>query len=88
MIAPISDSYTDFMYGWYRPLTLWRRNHRAVDVPPPEEGPEDRIINETIDLSVFERVARRPSVPPSERGQMGGRQENRSNSDRVVGSRG
>jgi uncharacterized protein (DUF2235 family) len=65
-MAPISDSYAEFMYGWYRPLTLWRRYHRPIDVPPPEEGEGVRTINETIDSSVFARWRADPSYrPPS-----------------------
>jgi uncharacterized protein (DUF2235 family) len=54
-VAPISDSYAEFMHGWYRPLTLWQRYCRPIDVPPPEEGAGVKIINETIDSSVFAR---------------------------------
>ncbi len=55
LAGPISDSYAAFMSGWYRPLTLWRRHYRQINVPPPEEGPGVKNINETIDTSVFER---------------------------------
>ena len=52
---PVSDSFAEFMYGWYPPLKLWQRYHRPIDTPPPEEGPGVKNINETIDASVFGR---------------------------------
>jgi uncharacterized protein (DUF2235 family) len=63
-IAPISDSYAEFLYGWYRPLTLWRRYYRPINVPPPEEGEGVTTINETIDSSVFARWRVDPTYRP------------------------
>jgi uncharacterized protein (DUF2235 family) len=64
--APISDSYAEFLSGWYPPLTLWQRYNRPIGVPPPEEGSGVKVINETIDSSVFKRWRSDPSYrPPS-----------------------
>ena len=63
-LAPISDSYAEFLYGWYQPITLWRRYHRPIDTPPKEEGAGVKIINETIDSSVFARWRADPSYRP------------------------
>jgi hypothetical protein len=51
----ISDSYAEFMKGYYRLVKFGVRYHRPIGVPPPEEGPNVKNINETIDQSVFER---------------------------------
>jgi uncharacterized protein (DUF2235 family) len=51
----VSDSYSAFMFGFYKPLTLWNRHYRSINVPPPEEGPGVKNINETIDATAFER---------------------------------
>jgi uncharacterized protein (DUF2235 family) len=53
--APISDSYTKFMWGLYRVFTLGRRYYRPIGVPPNDEGEGVTNINETIDISVFDR---------------------------------
>jgi hypothetical protein len=63
-VAPISDSYAEFLNGWYRPLTLWQRYYRPIGVPPAEEGPGVKTINETIDSSVFVRWRANPSYRP------------------------
>lgn len=64
--APISDSYAEFMYGWYRPMTFWIRHHRKVGEPMIEEGEKVNTINETIDSSVFDRWRSNPKYrPPS-----------------------
>jgi hypothetical protein len=49
-----SDSYAEFLRGFYRPLTFWQRYYRPINVPPPEEG-NVKTINDTIDVSVFDR---------------------------------
>jgi hypothetical protein len=65
-MGPISDSYAEFLYRWYRPLTFWQRYYRLIDVPPPEEGAGVKTINETVDSSVFARWQTDPSYrPPS-----------------------
>ncbi|MDB5615924.1 DUF2235 domain-containing protein [Tardiphaga sp.] len=51
----ISDSYAEFMKGCYRLVKLGARYYRPIGVPPPEEGPNVKNINETIDRSVFDR---------------------------------
>jgi hypothetical protein len=53
--APISDSYTEFMWGLYRLFTLGRPYYRPIGVPPKDEGEGVTNINETIDASVFDR---------------------------------
>jgi uncharacterized protein (DUF2235 family) len=53
--APISDSYTEFMWGLYRLFTLGRAYYRPIGVPPKDEGNGVTNINETIDASVFDR---------------------------------
>ncbi len=54
-IAPVSDSYTAFMWGLYRLYTLNRPYYRPIGMPPRDEGDGVVNINETIDASVFER---------------------------------
>ena len=54
-IAPISDSYAEFMWGFYRLMTLFRPYYRPIGVAPKAEGKGVTNINETIDGSVFER---------------------------------
>jgi hypothetical protein len=53
----ISDSYSEFMSGAYKALTLGRRYYRPVGPEPiPVSATQMREnINETIDASVFER---------------------------------
>lgn len=53
--AAISDSYAEFMSGFYRLMTLFRPYYRPIGVPPTGEGKGVVNINETIDGSVFER---------------------------------
>jgi len=53
--GPISDSYGEFLYGGYRFLTLGRRYYRPINTPPSDEGEGVKIINETMDASVFKR---------------------------------
>jgi uncharacterized protein (DUF2235 family) len=61
----ISDSYAKFMWGYYKALTFGRRYHRPIDVPPADESPDVKIINETIDASVFARWRADPQYRPS-----------------------
>jgi hypothetical protein len=53
----ISDSYSEFMYGAYKALTLGRRYYRPIGPEPvPSSATELREnINEAIDSSVFDR---------------------------------
>jgi uncharacterized protein (DUF2235 family) len=53
--AAVADSYTTFMYGFYRLYTLNRPYYRPIGVLPKSEGDGVININETIDASVFER---------------------------------
>ena len=62
--AAIADSYAAFLKGWYRPMRLGLRYYRPIDVPPPEEGKDVKIINETIDSSVFARWRAETSYRP------------------------
>ena len=56
-LPAISDSYSEFMNGAYRLLTLGKRYYRPVGSDPvPSSATQMREnINETIDASVFER---------------------------------
>ncbi|WP_398470631.1 DUF2235 domain-containing protein [Tardiphaga sp.] len=52
----IADSYSEFMSGWYKPITLWKRFYRPIgEDPVPAGGSVRAAINETIDATVFER---------------------------------
>lgn len=62
--APISDSFSEFLWGWYHVLRLGIRYHRGIGVPPREEGAGVITINETIDSSVFSRWRADPSYRP------------------------
>jgi uncharacterized protein (DUF2235 family) len=62
--APISDSYSTFMWGLYRLFTLGRVYHRPIGVPPKDEGEGVSNINETIDVSVFDRWRADPTYRP------------------------
>ena len=62
--APVSDSYSEFMWGLYRLFTFGRPYYRPIGVPPKEEGPGVANINETIDASVFERWRTDPAYRP------------------------
>jgi hypothetical protein len=53
--ADITDSYADFMWGFYRLITLFRPYYRPIGMPPKGEGPGVTNINESIDASVFDR---------------------------------
>jgi uncharacterized protein (DUF2235 family) len=53
--ARISDSYGEFMWGLYRLFTFGRPYYRPIGVAPKDEGLGVTNINETIDVSVFER---------------------------------
>ena len=66
MKAPISDSYTSFMYGAYRIPTGWQPYYRPIGPVPvlKGDGRSKSTINETIDGSVFERWRRDPSYRP------------------------
>lgn len=54
-LGDISDSFSEFAYGIYKWLRLFRRYYRPIDTAPTDEGPKTRNINETIDATVFDR---------------------------------
>ena len=62
--APVSDSYTEFMWGLYRLFTFGRKYYRPIGMPPKDEGQGVTNINETIDVSVFERWRTDPNYRP------------------------
>jgi uncharacterized protein (DUF2235 family) len=64
--AKISDSYAEFMWGLYRLFTLGRPYYRPIGVPPKDEGEGVTNINETIDVSVFDRWRADKSYRPPE----------------------
>jgi len=55
--APVCDSYSEFLYGAYRIMTLNRPYYRPIGRGPVTSASGNVIttINETIDSSVFER---------------------------------
>jgi uncharacterized protein (DUF2235 family) len=63
-LSPISDSFAEFLYKFYRPMRLWIRYYRGIGEPPIEEGEGVQTINETIDASVFNRWREDPSYRP------------------------
>jgi hypothetical protein len=62
--APISDSFAEFAWGLYRLFRLGIRYNRPIGLPPINEGEGVKIINETIDSSVFNRWRADPSYRP------------------------
>jgi hypothetical protein len=62
--APISDSYSEFLWGLYSRFS--KRFYRPLGEPPRLDARGDSHINvnETIDASVFERWRRNPSYRP------------------------
>lgn len=70
------DSYSEFLYGWWRVLALGRqytrwimsdpvpRTARATTVSGPVQG-WVQTVNERIDRSVFERCQRHPDYRPA-----------------------
>lgn len=62
--APISDSYSKFMWGLYRLFTFGLAYYRPIGVPPKDEGEGVSNINETIDVSVFDRWRADPTYRP------------------------
>ncbi|MEA2952492.1 MAG: hypothetical protein QOJ96_2012 [Alphaproteobacteria bacterium] len=65
MKSPISDSFREFLHGAYRLLKLGRPFYRTIGTPPEDHG--DKIvstINETIDVSVFDRWRENPEYRP------------------------
>ena len=71
--SPISDSYAEFMDGAYRLLTLGQEFYREIGADPvPSSASELREnINETIDVSVFERWRSDKAYRPRESGSVG-----------------
>jgi type VI secretion system (T6SS) phospholipase Tle1-like effector len=55
--SPISDSYSQFLHGWYKIATLGRPFHREIGQAPIRSSEETirSTINETVDASVFDR---------------------------------
>jgi uncharacterized protein (DUF2235 family) len=61
--SPISDSYSEFMYGCYRGVS--RRHHRPIgQLPIEREDGTHSNVNETIDASVFDRWCKVPEYRP------------------------
>ena len=74
---PISDSYSEFMGGAYKVLTLGHRYYRPIGPEPiPSSATEMREnINETIDGSVFERWRSDNAYRPSNLAEWAARRE-------------
>jgi hypothetical protein len=51
-MSPVSDSFAQFLKGWYALFRLGMRYHRPIGVPPKEKGAG---VIETIDSTVFSR---------------------------------
>lgn len=63
MGAPIADSYSDFMYGSY--AQLHDRFFRRIGAPPDVRDYGTHVnVNETIDISVFDRWRADPAYRP------------------------
>lgn len=62
--APISNSFAEFAWGWYRLFRLGIPYHRPIGLPPINEGEGVKTINETIDSSVFSRWRADPNYRP------------------------
>jgi len=61
--APVTDSYAEFAYGAYKLVT--QPLYREIDRPPEEKSVTIvHTINETIDISVFDRWRNNPSYRP------------------------
>ncbi len=65
--APITDSYTPFLGGWYRRIPRNQPFQREVGAPPvpARGGALTATINETIDASVFARWRDDPAYRPA-----------------------
>lgn len=63
----IEDSFARFMSGFYRVAKLGRRYHRVIACPPEKvDGGHLVTVNETIDVSVFDRWRKDKNYrPPS-----------------------
>src|SRR5882724_2177290 len=63
--SPVCDSYGPFLYGLYPLYTLGKRFFREVGQKPIVEPNSTReTINETIDVSVFQRWANDETYHP------------------------
>jgi uncharacterized protein (DUF2235 family) len=63
--SPVCDSYGPFLYGLYRLYTLGKRFFREIGQTPIVELSSTReTINETIDVSVFQRWANDETYRP------------------------
>jgi uncharacterized protein (DUF2235 family) len=60
VIAPISDSFGEFMHGFYRLAKLGQPYYRPID----RSAAGEHNVNETIDASVFERWRQDPTYRP------------------------
>jgi hypothetical protein len=63
-LRPITDSFGEFMWGFYRILRLGIRYTRPIGEAPRDEGTGVTNINETIDSSVFDRWRADPGYRP------------------------
>ena len=53
-MAPVNDSYGEFLYGIYRLVSS--PYYRPIGAPPRQvQGGSESNVNETIDVSVFAR---------------------------------
>jgi uncharacterized protein (DUF2235 family) len=65
LTAPIADSFSAFMKGVYPVIKFGRRYYRPIGAPPIEtEEKTTHNINETIDVSVFDRWREVPNYRP------------------------
>ena len=64
-VAVINDSYRDFMWGVYSKLS-WRHYRPIGQEPQPRKDGDgtDINVNETIDVSVFDRYRATPTYRP------------------------
>jgi uncharacterized protein (DUF2235 family) len=64
-IGVIHNSFGEMLYGWYRALRLWIRYYRPIGPDPVKVGHDTTSnINETIDVSVFDRWRKDHSYRP------------------------
>jgi hypothetical protein len=63
LTAPIANSYGDFMYGGY--ALLHDRFNRRIGAPPDVRNDGTHVnVNETIDVTVFDRWRSNPAYRP------------------------
>jgi uncharacterized protein (DUF2235 family) len=83
----ISDSFTDFMWGWYRLFKFGIPYHRGIGVPPKNEGEGVTTINETIDSSIFDRWRAETDIAYRPRGLLSWAKMKNVDPANLVGSR-